>query len=81
MFFPRRGLSISMEMTAIFLVLIGNAGSIIALRQLGRSFSVMAEARQLVTSGLYRFVRHPLYLTEEIAIIGVFVQPAMGWPI
>jgi protein-S-isoprenylcysteine O-methyltransferase Ste14 len=79
MLFPRRELSISMEMTATFLVLIGNAGAIFALRQLGRSFSVMAETRQLVTSGPYRFVRHPLYLTEGIAIIGVFMQFASVW--
>jgi protein-S-isoprenylcysteine O-methyltransferase Ste14 len=41
---------------------------------LGRSFSTMPEARQLVTSGPYRFVRHPLYVTEEIAVIGVAIQ-------
>jgi protein-S-isoprenylcysteine O-methyltransferase Ste14 len=34
----------------------------------------MAETRQLVTTGPYRFVRHPLYLAEEIAMVGVFVQ-------
>jgi protein-S-isoprenylcysteine O-methyltransferase Ste14 len=39
----------------------------------------MAETRQLVTSGPYRFVRHPLYLAEEIAIFGVFVQFASLW--
>jgi protein-S-isoprenylcysteine O-methyltransferase Ste14 len=39
----------------------------------------MAETRQLVTSGPYRFVRHPLYLTEEIATIGVFMQFASAW--
>jgi protein-S-isoprenylcysteine O-methyltransferase Ste14 len=34
----------------------------------------MAESRQLVTTGPYRCVRHPLYLAEEIATIGVFLQ-------
>jgi len=35
---------------------------------------MMAEARRLVTSGPYRFVRHPLYLAEELAIIGISMQ-------
>jgi protein-S-isoprenylcysteine O-methyltransferase Ste14 len=34
----------------------------------------MAESRQLVTTGPYRFVRHPLYLAEGIATVGVFMQ-------
>jgi hypothetical protein len=40
-------------------------------RSLGRSFSIMAESRQLVTTGPYRFVRHPLYLAEEIAMVSI----------
>ena len=78
-FFPRRELSLSLEMTSTVLTLIGTVGAVIALGQLGRSFSVMAETRQLVTSGPYRFVRHPLYLAEEIAIFGVFMQFASLW--
>ena len=39
----------------------------------------MAETRQLVTAGPYRLVRHPLYLAEQIAIIGVFIQYASVW--
>jgi protein-S-isoprenylcysteine O-methyltransferase Ste14 len=60
------------------LALIGNAAALLVLRRLGKSFSVMSEARQLVTSGPYRIVRHPLYLTEEIAIIGIFL-PYWSW--
>ena len=79
--FPRRELSLSLELTSIVLILIGSVGAVVTLSQLGRSFSVMAEARQLVTSGPYRFVRHPLYLTEEIAVIGLFMQFASVWTI
>jgi protein-S-isoprenylcysteine O-methyltransferase Ste14 len=77
--FPRHDLSPSLGMVSTILVLIGTLGAVIALRQLGRSFSVMAETRQLVISGPYRFVRHPLYLTEEIAVVGVFIQFASPW--
>jgi protein-S-isoprenylcysteine O-methyltransferase Ste14 len=72
--FPRRDLSLSQEMVSTLLTIIGSVGAVVALSQLGRSFSLMAETRQLVTTGPYRFVRHPLYLAEEIALIGLFVQ-------
>jgi len=41
----------------------------------------MAEARELVTSGVYRFVRHPLYLAEEIAAIGSAMQFLSAWTV
>ena len=77
--FPPRELSPSQEMISALLTIIASVGAVVALRQLGRSFSVMAETRQLVTSGPYRFVRHPLYLTEQIATFGVFMQFASLW--
>ena len=72
--FPRRELSVRGEIAATTLILVGTALAVYALTQLGRSFSVMAEARRLVTSGVYRMVRHPLYVGEEIAAIGLVIQ-------
>jgi protein-S-isoprenylcysteine O-methyltransferase Ste14 len=46
------------------------------LLSLGRSFSLIPQARKLVTSGPYAIVRHPLYLLEEAAITGVLLQYA-----
>jgi protein-S-isoprenylcysteine O-methyltransferase Ste14 len=34
----------------------------------------MSEARKLVTGGPYAIVRHPLYLGEETALIGIALQ-------
>ncbi len=47
---------------------------VLTLSFLGRSFSVMPEARQLVTSGPYGIVRHPLYLFELLGVIGILLQ-------
>jgi protein-S-isoprenylcysteine O-methyltransferase Ste14 len=56
------------------LIMIGNGLAIYALRYLGRSTSIMPEARRLVTRGPYALVRHPLYVAEEVAIIGILIQ-------
>jgi protein-S-isoprenylcysteine O-methyltransferase Ste14 len=72
--YPRRELSAPGELVSTLLVLFGSAAAVYTLLRLGRSFSLMAEARRLVTSGPYRLVRHPLYLAEELAIIGISMQ-------
>jgi protein-S-isoprenylcysteine O-methyltransferase Ste14 len=77
--FPRCHLSLTAEMVSTSLVLIGNAVAVCVLVQLGRSFSIMAEARRLMISGVYRWVRHPLYLAEELAAIGIVMQFFSGW--
>ena len=56
------------------LVLVGMSLSFAVLRWLGKSFSIMAEARRLITHGPYAIVRHPLYVCEEIALVGVLIQ-------
>jgi protein-S-isoprenylcysteine O-methyltransferase Ste14 len=40
---------------------------------LGRSFSVVPQARELVVGGAYSVVRHPLYLCEELAVLGAMI--------
>jgi protein-S-isoprenylcysteine O-methyltransferase Ste14 len=77
--FPRRDLSMIAGLVSALLTLTGNAFAVLVLTQLRGSFSIMAEARELVTAGVYRFVRHPLYLAEEIAAIGVVMQFLSPW--
>jgi protein-S-isoprenylcysteine O-methyltransferase Ste14 len=64
------------------LVVSGYALALVALAYLGRSFSINAEARRLVTTGPYALVRHPLYLAETLAAAGMALgyasAPAFG---
>ena len=64
---------------ATLCIVTGLGLSIYALIYLGRSFAILPSARSLVTDGPYRFVRHPLYLFEEIAVMGVMIQFVQPW--
>jgi protein-S-isoprenylcysteine O-methyltransferase Ste14 len=48
--------------------------SILGLVSLNRSFGLVAAHRGVVSTGLYRFVRHPLYFSYEVSIIGFIVN-------
>jgi protein-S-isoprenylcysteine O-methyltransferase Ste14 len=61
------------------LATLGLAYSVWALAYLRRSFSIIPEARRLVTGGPYRLSRHPVYLGEIATAIGVNLATA-GWP-
>jgi protein-S-isoprenylcysteine O-methyltransferase Ste14 len=41
--------------------------------QLGKSFSVTAQARSLVTTGLYSRIRNPIYFFAGVAYLGFFI--------
>jgi len=71
---PRGQVSTEIRYFAGALVLAGTVLSIYCLSWLGRSFSVMAHARRLVTGGPYGIVRHPLYAAEMITLIGVTIS-------
>jgi protein-S-isoprenylcysteine O-methyltransferase Ste14 len=64
----------------------------LARHQLGDSFTPRAEARRLVTHGLYARIQNPIYLFAECMAIGIIVflgrpllllvvVPAMAWQI
>lgn len=55
-------------------VLIGVVMMLVTIRHLGRSFSIVPQARSVVQTGPYRWIKHPLYLAEEISVVGVVLQ-------
>jgi protein-S-isoprenylcysteine O-methyltransferase Ste14 len=77
---PRDDLPISVHLISALLILVGNVCAVYTVAHLGRSFSIMAEARRLVTNGPYRVIRHPLYLAEQLSVIGtsiLYASPTM----
>lgn len=74
-------LPLSIQIAATTLIVIGMGTSVYVLAWLGRAFSIMPEARTLITGGPYSIVRHPLYLTEEIAMIGFIMHSLSVWSV
>jgi protein-S-isoprenylcysteine O-methyltransferase Ste14 len=58
------------------IVVLGTLFTIWSLMTLGRCFGLFPEVRGLVLRGPYRLVRHPVYLGELIAAVGLlFARP------
>lgn len=58
---------------------IGYALVVLARVQLGASFSVRPQARELVTSGLYSRVRNPMYVFLDLMLSGLTLLFGALW--
>jgi len=47
--------------------------------QLGKSFSVRAEAKELVTHGLYARIRNPMYIFVDLMVFGLILALHLHW--
>jgi protein-S-isoprenylcysteine O-methyltransferase Ste14 len=72
-------LTLPVQALADILIIAGTIGAIVAASRLGASFSMMPEARKLVTTGPYAMIRHPLYLAEMVGILGLVLQFEQPW--
>ncbi len=61
------------------LLIVGFTASVAIVSRLGKAFSIMPEARVLVTSGAYGRVRHPLYVAEIIGLTGYAILFRQPW--
>ena len=76
---PLQELSSALYLASLVLITSGTVFAIYAGLVLGRSISILPEARRLVTWGPYALVRHPLYLGEIVAVVGVAMQYLSAW--
>ncbi len=76
---PPEELSSGLYLMSLLLIIGGTAFAVWATLSLARSISIMPEARELVTSGPYAFIRHPLYLGEFVVLLGIAIQHLMPW--
>ncbi|WP_432880153.1 methyltransferase family protein [Kribbella sp. CA-245084] len=61
------------QLAADVLLVGGTAWSVWSLRSLGKNLSVIAQARDVVDHGPYRWIRHPLYTGEIVSSLGLAI--------
>jgi protein-S-isoprenylcysteine O-methyltransferase Ste14 len=72
--FTPRDTNAGLNLASAALLLIGTLLMVVVIAHLGRAFSIVPQARTLVRTGPYSFVRNPLYLAEAIALLGTLLQ-------
>src|SRR5580658_6865929 len=69
----------AMQMFGCCVLVVGFVCWTIARFQLGRSFSLTAQARHLVTNGFYAKIRNPIYVFGSCVFVGVIL--VIGRPV
>lgn len=67
-----------MRVSGIAVQTIGLVLSCVGFMWLGKSFGIVAANRGLKTSGPYRFVRHPIYASHTVTLLG-FAVANLWW--
>jgi protein-S-isoprenylcysteine O-methyltransferase Ste14 len=61
--------------------LVGIVAIVASMLSLRRSFGIVPAHRGIRTGGLYNFVRHPLYTSELVWMLGFVIDNPSGWNI
>ena len=75
---PPRSENLAVLAASNLCLALGMGQAIYAVAYLRHRFSIVPEARGLVTSGPYRLVRHPIYLGEIVAGFGLVLPTITG---
>jgi protein-S-isoprenylcysteine O-methyltransferase Ste14/CBS domain-containing protein len=67
------------QVAALVLLMGGTAWTMWSMWALGRSVSVLAQAREVVERGPYRWLRHPFYVGELVSGLGLIIY--VGTPV
>jgi protein-S-isoprenylcysteine O-methyltransferase Ste14 len=76
---PAQETSTALLLAGEALALVSGAWLLASVLALGRCFGILPEARGLVTRGPYRLVRHPVYLGELAAVLGLVLGALGPW--
>ena len=68
-----------MRITGVIIALLGYVLVTVARVELGDSFTVHPEARELVTQGFYARIRNPMYVFLDIMVFGLILVFQMYW--
>jgi len=63
----------SLVVAGTVLNLVGLTWSLVAVFHLRKSFGVFVQVREIVSHGLYRYVRHPIYSGYLLSFVGLFL--------
>jgi protein-S-isoprenylcysteine O-methyltransferase Ste14 len=62
--------STSILTTGFMILMVGSVLSVISRITLGRAYHFMPRSKALVTHGIYRWLRHPMYIGNQLMFIG-----------
>jgi protein-S-isoprenylcysteine O-methyltransferase Ste14 len=68
--------STAQHAAAVGFMLAANVLGAVAIVNLGRAFGILVALRRVETRGLYRVVRHPMYLTDLLLRVGLVLEVA-----
>lgn len=69
----------SYDISGLTIMAIGEAITVLGMMYLRSSFSIFTEVRDFVRTGIYQFIRHPLYLGEILSLWGFAILAPSLW--